>query len=487
MRRWTLRTRLVIIVALLTSAVIVAATLASALALRGTLTSQLDARLAATAEISGERGQGGPGRGGPNRPEGAGRERLFTAGIERGTVQYLSSDGEVLGGVVSDTFTVVDLTGGQIEQLLTVPADGAAHTLALPELGDYRALAVERGESRQVTALPLSPVNEALTAYALRQGLIGLAGIALAAAAGAWIIRRELRPLQDVAATASRVAAAPMDRGTVTLERVDAADPSTEVGQVGAALNTMLGHVESSLAARHASETQVRQFVADASHELRTPLATISGYTELLRTRKVSPSEAETALARIAGESARMGSLVADMLLLARLDAGRELTRGEVDLAALAADAVLDAHAAGPDHRWDLEIPPGPGGEIDPEAWTVPGDEARLRQVLANLLTNARVHTPAGTRVTVRLAAEAGGVLLTVADDGPGIEPSLLGRVFDRFARGESGRAVARAEGSASSGLGLAIVKAIVDAHGGEISVESTAAGTAFTIRLPRA
>ena len=512
-RRWSLRRRLVLLVAVIASLVIATGAFASTVALRETLIAQLDARLATTATIGSERsgmGPGGPGgprqqedgsgSGGPRQeedesgtPTAPRMEGLFSTGMEVGTVQYLEGETVTAGGLVDATYQVALLTDAQVTALREVPTDGEAHPLNLPDLGDYRALASAGGRwNLHVTALPLQPVEAALAEYALKQALIGLAGIAAVAGLAAWAIRHELRPLREVAATATRVAAVPMDRGAVRLgERVADDDPATEVGQVGAALNTLLGHVETSLAARHDSETRVRQFVADASHELRTPLASIAGYTELLRTRDLPPEEARTALARIAGESARMGALVEDMLLLARLDAGRPLERGEVDLAALAADAVMDTHAAGREHAWRLDVPAGAGGEVDVDAWTVTGDEGRLRQVFANLLTNARVHTPAGTAVTVTLREEAGDVVVTVADDGPGIPERFRGRVFDRFARGDGARGRAEAANGAtgragSSGLGLAIVRAIVDAHGGTIAVDSSEEGTAFTIRLPR-
>jgi two-component system OmpR family sensor kinase len=234
----------------------------------------------------------------------------------------------------------------------------------------------------------------------------------------------------------------------------------------------MLDHVGAALEARQDSETRLRQFVADASHELRTPLAAIRGYAELSR-RGELPADAEYALVRISAQSERMTTLVEDLLLLARLDAGRPLERREVDLTRLVVDAVSDAHAAGPGHRWQIALPEEPV--------TVPGDASRLAQVLANLLANARAHTPPGTAVTVALALEADGARLDVVDDGPGIPPELVPHVFERFARGSTSRS--RANGS--SGLGLAIVHAVVAAHGGSVSVSSVPGRTAFTVHLP--
>jgi two-component system OmpR family sensor kinase len=304
-----------------------------------------------------------------------------------------------------------------------------------------------------------------------------LSAVLLAGLLGTVIVRRTLRPLHRVAATAARVAELPLDRGEVALSvRVPEADidPRTEVGQVGAALNRMLGHVGAALAARQASETRVRHFVADASHELRTPLAAIRGYAEL--TRRVTgpvPPDVAHAMRRVESEAARMTTLVDDLLLLARLDSGRPLAADEVDLSRLVIDAVSDARVAAPGHRWRLDLPD--------ESVCVIGDAARLQQILGNLLANARVHTPPDTTVTTGLVVADGAVSLTVADDGPGIAPDLLPEVFDRFARGDTSRS--RAAGS--TGLGLAIVAAVVEAHGGGVEVTSRPGRTAVTVRLP--
>jgi two-component system OmpR family sensor kinase len=251
-------------------------------------------------------------------------------------------------------------------------------------------------------------------------------------------------------------------------------DPRTEVGQVGAALNRMLDHVGNALEARHASEMQVRQFVADASHELRTPLAAIRGYAELSR-RSRAPISEEIAhvLGRVESEAKRMTGLVEDLLLLARLDAGRPLAHDPVDLTMLVVDAVSDAHAAGPRHFWQLDLPEEPV--------TVVGDQQRLHQVLANLLANARTHTPEGTTVTVAVTATADSAVLQVIDFGPGIPAGLQPHIFERFARGDSSRS--RAAGS--TGLGLSIVSAVVAAHRGTVSVDSRPGQTVFTVTLP--
>jgi two-component system OmpR family sensor kinase len=387
----------------------------------------------------------------------------------------------VRAGYVDETGHFTTLSGPQTDALLDVPTDGAAHGVHLPGLGDYRAAAMVTADGAHVvTALPTQAVTNTVTGYVAVEVVVAALALLVAGTVGLVLVRRELRPLDRVAATARRVARLPLDRGEVVIaERVPAADtdPSTEVGQVGAALNTMLGHVESALTARHESEVQVRQFVADASHELRTPLASIRGYAELVRRLPEElPPGALQAMARVESESERMTALVEDMLLLARLDAGRPLASEPLDVSVLAIDAVTDAHAAGPDHRWALDLP-------DDDELLVLGDDHRLRQVLANLLSNARVHTPAGTTVTVRARRVRGDVVVHVCDDGPGIPPELRDRLFQRFTRGDA----SRARTSGSTGLGLSIVHAVVTAHGGSITVSSSPAGSTFTVVVPGA
>jgi two-component system OmpR family sensor kinase len=358
--------------------------------------------------------------------------------------------------------------------LAGVPVGERPRSVDLGPLGDYRVVATPMPMGDViVSGLPEAPVQATVTWLVLIELVVTGITLAGAGAAAAIVVRRELRPLERVAATAARVSALPLDRGEVSLvERVPDVDPGTEVGQVGSALNRMLDNVGSALEARHESEVRLRRFIADASHELRTPLAAISGYAELTRREELSP-DVEYSLVRIASQTERMTALVEDLLLLARLDAGRPLERGEVDLTALVVDAVADAHAAGPDHRWQLDVPEQPV--------TVPGDGSRLAQVLANLLANARTHTPPGTTVTVALTAGPSGARLSVTDDGPGIAPDLLPHIFERFARGSAGRS----RDNGSTGLGLAIVRAVVGAHGGRVEVSSEPGRTEFVVRLP--
>jgi two-component system OmpR family sensor kinase len=376
--------------------------------------------------------------------------------------------------------TEVTLDTDQRAAVTSVPVDGRPRTVDVPGLGDYRLIAVQATDgSTLVTGLPLGPAHETVWRLVLVEAIVAGAALVMAGLAGAFIVRASLSPLRRVAATARRVTELPLAKGEVDLSvRVPDADTDTrtEVGQVGAALNRMLGHVGDALAVRHASETRVRQFVADASHELRTPLAAIRGYAELTRRgRETVPGDVAHALGRIESESARMTTLVDDLLLLARLDSGRPLDRDPVQLSQIVVDSVNDAHAVSPDHRWMLELPDDPV--------TVTGDSARLRQVLANLLANARTHTPAGTTVTTSLAVVDGSAIVSVADDGPGIPDQVLPDVFERFARGDTSRS--RAAGS--TGLGLAIVAAVVDAHGGRVEVSSRTGATVFRVHLPDA
>ncbi len=347
----------------------------------------------------------------------------------------------------------------------------------LPGLGAYRVTASPDGSV--ALGYPLADVDSTVSTLIAVEVCVTLAGLIAASLAGQALVGVALRPLRRVAATATRVSELPLHSGEPALhERVpDAeADPRTEVGQVGAALNRMLGHVSSALTARQQSETRVRQFVADASHELRTPLASIRGYAELTRRGREEPGpDTRHALGRIESEATRMTGLVEDLLLLARLDAGRPLSLADTDLAPLVIDAVSDGRAAGPGHHWRLELPDEPA--------FVRADPARIQQVLVNLLANARTHTPPGTTVTACVSRETSAVRLRISDDGPGIPPALLPHVFERFARGDASRS--RAAGS--TGLGLAIVEAVVAAHGGRVDVRSEPGRTCFEVVLPLA
>jgi two-component system, OmpR family, sensor kinase len=385
------------------------------------------------------------------------------------------------------------------------PSSNTAYTVRLTSLdADYRVTAMAGHDGDiLITGLPMSTVERTLRQVALAELIVFLSVLLLAGVLGTTLVRLSLRPLRRVAATAARVAELPLESGEVLLPAgVPDSDPRTEVGRVGAAFNRMLYHVERALGRREASEARLRRFAADASHELRTPLAAIRGYAELaLRHPGPVPEDVTHALRRVQSESARMGVLVDDLLLLARLDAGRPLEREPVDLSRLVIDVTSDARVARADHRWQLDLPDEPV--------LVEGDEHRLHQVMANLLSNAGQHTPPGSTVGVTLAVpgdpqaphEARGpadatvlrgvmpagprVELSITDDGPGIPPELLPELFERFTRADTSRARDLQAAGKSTGLGLAIVDAVVAAHGGSITVTSRPGMTRFAIFLP--
>ena len=436
---------------------------------------------------------------------------LDAAGQSTGTLTLITTQTSSSDTASSETAAYIDKNGHyasiskeDCRLLLSQATEDHPVTVDLHHLGSYRVVATrdEASGSTVITGLSLEGDKGLIRTQLLIELTVALLGALVVALAGRTMVRSSLAPLERVARTAQRVASQPLERGEVSIEdRVEKADldSSAEVGQVGGALNTLLGHVESALGARQRSETQVRQFVADASHELRTPLASIRGYTELIRREGADadlPEEATYALERVHSESVRMTALVEDLLLLARLDAGRELRREEVDLVGLLVDTVADARAAGPDHDWQLDLAvleppadatPEEAEDFLPEPPLVIGDEARLRQVVVNLLANARVHTPAGSHVTTTLAREGDTLIVRIHDDGPGIAPDVRDRLFERFARGDS----SRERRTGSTGLGMSIALAIVQSHGGSIDVDSSTApedhGTTFSVRLPAA
>src|SRR6266540_2355037 len=344
----------------------------------------------------------------------------------------------------------------------TTTADGGDPT--------YRAVAaaLSPGPGTLIVAIPLTEVSATL------DRLLGVelvvSGIALLLVAGfaLWLVRLGLRPLEGIGATAGAIAAGDLSR------RVEPATERTEVGRLGLALNAMLAQIEAAFEERRASENRLRRFVADASHELRTPLTSIRGYAELFRRGADSrPEDLAKSMSRIEAEASRMGLLVDDLLLLARLDQGRPLERERVDLARIAEDAAESARAI--DRGRPITV------DVDGPAFLV-GDAGRLRQVLDNLLDNTRVHTPNGTPVRVKITREDGELVLTVADEGPGLSPEVASRVFERFYRGDP----TRSRGTGGAGLGLSIVSAIVEAHAGKVSATSSnGAGTTFEVRLP--
>ncbi|MEU9447768.1 ATP-binding protein [Streptomyces sp. NPDC048277] len=474
-RPGSLRARMILTGSLLLAALSVVIITITGLAMRTYLMTGLDQRLDALAEhSSAASGQiGAP-------PSLLPYLRAF--GVPAGTVGvYVTGRrGEVRrAAVVDDSGALTTPTVRQQRILALVEPDGHHHTRDLPGLGTYRVKAV-RADTREaevtiVTALSVRPVDQMLGRLLAIESAAAAAALAVAALIGATVIGRQLRPLQRVAATATRISREPLGHGEVrSLERVPETDCGTETGRLAEAVNRLLGHVESALADRYATELRMRDFLADAGHELRTPLASVAGHLQLVRRApKSAAPQAEYALGRMESGIGRMRTLVEDLLLLARLDTGRPLAREEVGLGPLLAEAVADARAAGPDHRWEFLMP---GNLV-----LVEGDQDRLHQIVANLLANARTHTPPGTKVTVTVRTDAGQAVIRVADDGPGIPADLLPRVFERFARGDASRS--RATGS--SGLGLAIVAAVSAAHGGRAEASSEPGRTVFTVRLP--
>jgi two-component system, OmpR family, sensor kinase len=483
-RAWSLRQRLLVGQIVVLALVCIGITAATELALNHHLVKQLDGQLGGTSYRSALLYPE------PNRPgwrhehsyyprPGPGPRFLDAPGQPAGMVAAVVSDGKAVdAGYLTSSGSRAALTDKAQAQLAAIAANRKPVTLDLDGLGRYRVVAApsRSGGDLIVTGLSMSNVDATMIRMLVILGIVTVIALAAATIAGIVIIRRALAPLRRVAQTARKVADLTLDRGEVELPvRVPEPDanPATEVGQLGSALNRMLDHIAAALSARQASETRVRQFVADASHELRTPLAAIRGYTELTQRMGDDREAVAHAMGRVASETERMTRLVEDLLLLARLDSGRPLEREPVDLSRLALDAVSDAHVAGPDHQWELDLPEEPV--------VVAGDAARLHQVMTNLLANARVHTGAGTVVTTRLITEPVHTVLQVIDNGPGIPTGLQSEVFERFARGDS----SRSRKGGSTGLGLAIVSAVVKAHDGTITVDSSPGHTEFTVRLP--
>ncbi len=376
-------------------------------------------------------------------------------------------------------------------RLRLLAPDGRQQSLTLPELGRYQVVAYRLSyvndpdvQGTIVIGIPLSEVDRTLALLIAAEAGLSLLAMGASVLVVRTLVQRSLRPLNRLAATAQQVSRLELASGEVALAvRVppEDTDPTSEVGRVGLAVNHMLNNVESALAARQASETKVRQFVADASHELRNPLAAIRGYAELTRrSGEQLPPDAAHAMSRVESEAARMSTLVEDLLLLARLDAGPALDIRPTDLTELVLDAVSDARAAGPGHTWTITLPDEPVSVL--------GDAHRLQQVLANLLANARTHTPAGCRVETALAEHDGQAVVSVTDNGPGVPDELQNQVFERFTRADTSRVrAATAARGGSTGLGLAIVAAVVEAHHGRVTLDSQPGRTRFTVSLPLA
>ncbi|MGI8425854.1 MAG: sensor histidine kinase [Actinomycetota bacterium] len=465
----SLRARLLIATVALVGIGLLIANGATYALLRSSLIDRVDQQLSGSYSpavrqlVAGERGpRRGPFRGGGDVPPST-------------YAQMRSPSGEVIaersfgfGAVTARPNLPAKLPGAESassrqRQVFTADSTGGGHFR-------YRVMATpipgERGTV--VVAIPLAEVDATLHRLVLVEAIVTAAVLVAMAAAATWMVRVGLRPLQKMGDTADAIAGGDLSR------RVEPAEPRTEVGRLGLALNSMLERIENAFAEKQASENRLRRFVADASHELRTPLTSIRGYAELFRRGADSrPDDLAKTMQRIEDESERMGKLVEELLTLARLDQGHALELQPVDLTKLARDAVEDFSAADGDHPADLDAS---------ESIMVEADEHRLRQVLANLLGNARVHTPAGTPVHVRLGSADSRAWVEVEDEGPGLAAEDASRVFDRFFRVDPSRS--RDKGGA--GLGLSIASAIAEAHGGSISLRSApGAGSTFRLELP--
>lgn len=492
----SLRTKLVVGVAALVAGILLLVSLLSDIALRSTVDSLVDGQVATSMsgfEHSVHKFRNNAIREGrSDPPKGFAKDLTDFVGHAPGTIIAILVDGEVVdaarftdaGGVPLDGATVAEIERG-------VAADPAAHALALSEFGAHRsAVASDRADSQLFVAVSTDAASQAVVAIRVITLVLAAVAIAVAVIGVALLVRSALRPLSRVAAAASAVTDVSLDSGDVSvpigLDPRDV-DGRTEVGKVGHALQLLLRHVDDALRVRTATDLRMRRFITDASHELRTPLATIRGYAELTRQDSAElPPTTEFALTRIESEVNRMSSLVAELLLLARLDEGQDMQHDDIDVADVVTAAVSDAQAAYRDHHWIVRVPDA--------AVTIVGDPERLHQMVSNLLANAGVHTPAGTTVSVSVEqAPVGGrpggptgpapVRVLVSDSGPGIPEDLVPILFERFVRGDPSRA--RAGGN--TGLGLAIVRSIVEAHGGTVTVRSSEAGTTFVIDLPGA
>jgi signal transduction histidine kinase len=490
--RLSLRARLVILLIAVTAAFLLVMGVVTALVLNGRLSGQFNADLAAASlhprSLIGN--SAGYVAAAFYRRTGQ-LVMITTGGLSTQFAQALR--GMTLLSVVRDgghqPFTVVLADGTKLR---------AVERIVLTRRPPGSRLAAPRA-AVVVVARPVTEVTSPVHGVVIAELVTGAALILLLALGGRWLIGRGLSPLSQMAATAQQVTT----RGNLAARMPDA-DDHTEVGRLGAAINTMLDRIQQAFGARLRSENMVRQFAADASHELRTPLTTIRGYAELYRQGALGPDQLPDAMRRIEQEAKRMGTLVAELLELARLDRTSSLDITETDLAACVRDAVADARAVEPARPVRAEAP---------DSLIAAVDEARIRQVLANLLANVREHTPVTTPTVVRLAPVRGGVVLEVADAGPGMDPGDAARAFDRFyrgaerpsgepgrgqpgggpgsARGVTANGAVKGDGevggeSAGSGLGLAIVAAIAQAHGGQAALESVPGqGTRVRVWLP--
>ena len=480
-----LRTKLVVAVLVLLAAICATVGIISHLAMNNYLTVQVDRNLHEVASRA--FGPNGPP---PKLPAGATDNPqlstvepnpLDTRGQRPGTLRVLFQPGVASSSsVVQADGTTVALTAADLAKVQTIQPTGQASEMTL-STGTYRLLSLPTNVpvgGELVTGFPTTERDSILNSLAWITVSVSLAGLALIGFVGTMIVRRSLRPLDELSAVATTVATLPLDSGEAAIKvRIPpmATAPGTEIGDVGIAFNNMLDHLTRAFAARHAGEVKVRQFVADASHELRTPLTSIRGYTELvLLSEKLTPS-GTSALRRVDSESRRMSALVEDLLLLARLDEGQRGEPESVDLTDLLMETTQDSKVGAPGHSFSLHLPEEPVLVI--------AVESEVRQILINLLSNASKHTAAGTHISVSLTSHDGLAELSIEDNGGGIPEEFLDQLFTRFSRADPART--GVNGDNSSGLGLAIVEALTQANQGTIAVESSTGKTRFAITLP--
>jgi two-component system, OmpR family, sensor kinase len=449
----SLRARLLVGMALVGLVLVVAAIVITR-STESYLVQRVDAQLAAAQQGGGFDDHGGP-FGGPGNTYYFGR--LVGGQVQFDAAPSFAADNAP--GPAVDAAQVVEST--RTGEPFTVGTDP-------PSDARYRVLGIRSPRGVTFAALPLADVDASVSRLKWVELIVTGLVLGILGLVTWWVIRLGVRPVKQMTATATAIAAGDLSH------RVPTGYEGTEAGELGDALNTMLARIEEAFDERSASEARLRQFIADASHELRTPVATIRGYAELYRRGGLEErEELRQAMRRTEAETVRMGSLIDDLLLLARLDQGRPLERTPVDLGVLAVDAAADARVRAPERRVTASVS---------EGVVVNGDEHRLRQLVANLVSNALVHTPSNAPIEARVRSDNGTAVLEVHDDGPGMSPDVAARAFERFYRADPSRS--RHHGG--SGLGLAIVRAIVDAHGGTVSLDTgLGKGTTVRVQLP--
>ena len=486
-----LRTRLIaILVSMLGVACIIIGS-SSYVAIHNSLLGQVIANLNGTSLRAGGGPEGGESSGNLACPtsdnNATGKNPLLIPGQVPGTLgMCFDRDGQTTFAGILDSKAHTQGISDSDKNLLSAIRLGAQDGVPVEvelESGGHYLVQVSKGKpgsGNLLVGVPMGDMHQTLAATITVMVIGSVAVMVLAGMLGSYIIRRTMRPLERVSAVATDVANLNLGEHTISQQvkvMPKDADPRTEVGAVGYALNQLLDNVSSALEVRERTEQQIRAFIADASHELRTPLAAIKGYSDMMRWTEAMSENGQSSLARIDSQTVRMSRLVEDLLLLARLDEGREPQFELIDLTELLIECLSDMQAAARTHVWRLDVPDEPVEMI--------ADRSQLQQVILNLLSNARKHTDDGTTVIagLRVSADRSHALMTVVDNGPGIDPQFVDKIFDRFARADK----ARSGSDGTTGLGLSIVQAIVRVHGGTISVKSRPGRTEFMVRLPLA